>query len=182
MSAAASSSSSSSPPVQDKEEVIITLCAQDGTTTRVARAVCDRSKLVVNMVEEVGEGEEAMVPLVNVDSAMLTHVVDYLEHYHGGEEPVKVPRPMPKPLKDIASEWDMEFLERFDLEGLYALTLAANFMDIKPLIKLATACIYDRYIRGKGAQEIRDTFGLEDDLTEEDKATIREENRWCEEV
>ena len=180
MSAAASSSSS--PPVPEKEEVFVVLCAEDGTTLRVPMAVCERSRLVVNMVEAVEEGEEVMVPLPEVDVATLRHVVDYLEHYHGGEEPVKVPRPMPKPLKDIASEWDMEFLERFDLEGLYALTLAANFMDIKPLIKLATACIYDRHIRGKGAEEIRETFGLEDDLTEEDKAAIREENRWCEEV
>ena len=178
MSAAASSSS----PVPEKGEVFVTLCASDGTTIRVPGAVCERSRLVVNMMEEVREGEETMVPLFDVDHAMLRHVVDYLEHYHGGEEPAKVPRPMPKPLRDIASEWDMEFLERFDLEGLYAVTLAANYMDIKPLIKLATACIYDRYIRSKSAEEIRETFGLEDDLTEEDKAAIREENRWCEEV
>jgi len=36
-------------------------------------------------------------------------------------------------------------------------------------------------IKGKTPEEIRNTFDIVDDLTEEEKEQIRKENEWCEE-
>lgn len=37
-------------------------------------------------------------------------------------------------------------------------------------------------IKGKSPEEIRRTFGIENDFTPEEEAQIREENRWAEEA
>ena len=58
--------------------------------------------------------------------------------------------------------------------------MAANYLDIKPLLDLATAkvaCV----IRAMTVPEIREYFGIENDFTPEEEAQILEENRWAEE-
>ena len=36
-------------------------------------------------------------------------------------------------------------------------------------------------IKGKTAEEIRKTFNIKNDFTEEEEAAVRKENQWCEE-
>lgn len=181
---------------------------------------------------EFEAGEENLVPLPNITTETLEHVVDYL-NFHRDDPAVKIERPLKKDLYEIISDWDREFLERFELQGLFDIVLVravlwmttcffcfsllhefvslfvfvnfwrtrawllfgsttrlmvvcttqgANYLDIKPLLRLGCAQIYSKYIRGQSPEKIRETFGLPDDLTKEDQDRIREENRWCEEA
>jgi S-phase kinase-associated protein 1 len=53
-------------------------------------------------------------------------------------------------------------------------------MDIKPLLDLTCAKVAS-FMKGKTAEEIRKRFNIENDLTPEEEAAIRAENKWAEE-
>lgn len=157
------------------------LQSKDGGSIVILKSVGEQSKFISNVAEEFEAGEENLVPLPNITTETLEHVVDYL-NFHRDDPAVKIERPLKKDLYEIISDWDREFLERFELQGLFDIVLGANYLDIKPLLRLGCAQIYSKYIRGQSPEKIRETFGLPDDLTKEDQDRIREENRWCEEA
>lgn len=93
--------------------------------------------------------------------------------------------PPPQPLrsnnmKDIVPEWDAAYVD-IDQEQLFELLLAANYLDIAPLLNLVSAKVAT-LIKGKTAEEIRRTFNIRNDFTPEEEAQVREENRWAEEL
>ncbi|KAI1718319.1 skp1 family, dimerization domain-containing protein [Ditylenchus destructor] len=58
------------------------------------------------------------------------------------------------------------------------LLTAANYLDIKHLYMYGCQKLAER-IKDKSPEEIRAMFGLEDDLTPEDKDEIKKQNVWC---
>ena len=58
--------------------------------------------------------------------------------------------------------------------------MAANYLDIKKLLDLCCKNVANM-IKGKTAEEIRKTFNIKNDFTEEEEAAVRKENQWCEE-
>lgn len=63
---------------------------------------------------------------------------------------------------------------------LFELILAANYMDIKYLLDLTCAKVASM-IKGKTPDQIRKTFGIVNDFSEEEEAAVRAENKWAEE-
>ncbi len=131
------------------------------------------------MVEDGDEDEE--YPLLNVKSAILNKVVEYC-NYHK-EVPAEE---ITKPLRSAnlaecnVSEWDIEYVN-IEKEILFELILAANYMDIKPLLDLCCAKVASM-IRGKTVEQIRSEFNIVNDFTPEEEARVREENKWCEDA
>jgi S-phase kinase-associated protein 1 len=82
-------------------------------------------------------------------------------------------------MAEHVQEWYANFVD-IDQEKLFELILAANFMDIKPLLDLTCAAVAS-LIKGKTPEEIRKTFNIVNDFTPEEEAAVREENKWCEE-
>jgi len=81
---------------------------------------------------------ESEIPLPNVKKSVLEQVVKYL-NYHA-ENPAKE---IEKPLKsanmsEVVSKFDAAFVD-VEQEALFELILAANYMDIKPLLDLSCA-------------------------------------------
>ena len=66
-------------------------------------------------------------------------------------------------------------------EILFELILAANYMNIKPLLDLTCATVASM-IKGKTPEEIRKIFNIVNDFTAEEEAQIREDNKWCEDA
>ena len=130
------------------------------------------------MIEDGGEDE---CPLPNVKSAILKKVIDYCT-YHKDKPADQIS----KPLKSAnlaecnVSEWDIEYVN-IDKEILFELILAANYMDIRPLLDLCCAKVASM-IRGKTVEQIRSEFNIVNDFTPEEEARIREENKWCEDA
>ena len=58
--------------------------------------------------------------------------------------------------------------------------MAANYLDIKPLLELSCAKVASQ-IKNKSVKEIRQYFNIENDFTPEEEQQIQEENRWAEE-
>lgn len=80
---------------------------------------------------------------------------------------------------DDISAWDAKFCE-VDQSTLFNMILAANYLDIKPLLDLTCKCVANM-IKGKTPEEIRQTFNIKNDFTPEEEEQIKKENEWCEE-
>mmetsp|Transcript_20829 Transcript_20829/g.21139 ORF Transcript_20829/g.21139 Transcript_20829/m.21139 type:complete len:96 (+) Transcript_20829:578-865(+) len=90
-----------------------------------------------------------------------------------------------KPLKsaimsEVVQKWYADFVN-VEQVLLFELILAANYMDIKPLLDLTCATVASM-IKGKTPEEIRQTFNISNDFSPEEEAQVREENKWCEEA
>lgn len=131
------------------------------------------------MVEDGDPDEE--YPLPNVKSAILSKVIEYC-NYHKDSPPEEISKPLRSAnLSECnVSEWDIEYVN-IEKEILFELILAANYMDIKPLLDLCCAKVASM-IRGKTVEQIRSEFNIVNDFTPEEEARVREENKWCEEA
>ena len=74
---------------------------------------------------------------------------------------------LPSPSEQERKAFDERFI-RIDTRRLCELTSAADALDMKPLVDLASRALA-RLIEGKTPEQIRATFHLPDDLTEEEK-------------
>jgi len=76
------------------------------------------------------------------------------------------------------SEWDSKFIQ-VDQEMLFEIILAANYLDIKPLLDVGCKTVANM-IKGKQPEEIRKLFNITNDFTPEEEEQIRRENEWAE--
>ena len=118
---------------------------------------------------------------------LLTQVLEYCEHHRGERLPTTDAESQDETRKrttDI-SEWDQKFIA-VDQEMLFEIILAANYLDIKPLLsvlvdsKPLTFLIYffdsdvgcktvANMIKGKTPEEIRKLFNIVNDFTPEEE-------------
>jgi len=88
------------------------------------------------------------------------------------------PREIEKPIKsnrmaDLVDSFDAKFCE-VGQEIMFKLLLAANYMDIKPLLLLMCAKVAS-LLKGKTPQQIRKTFNIRGDYTPEEEEEVRNE-------
>lgn len=74
-------------------------------------------------------------------------------------------------------QWDTHFLETLDLTQKLYLAAAADYLEIQSLIKLLVDFLVT-LIKGKTPEEIRETFGLPNDLTPQDIEEINKDTVW----
>jgi S-phase kinase-associated protein 1 len=160
-------------------ERLVHLVSQEGEQFEVPLDVATMSELVKTMYDsEQPEDEVQEMPLPNVKSSILSKVIEFFNHYK--EDPMTE---IEKPLKssnmnEVVQEWYADFVN-VDQETLFELILAANFMDVKPILDLTCATVASM-VKGKTPEEIRQHFNIVNDFTPEEEAQIREENKWCE--
>lgn len=145
-------------------------------TVEVSLDVANMSLTIKNMLEDLAGGgvTDVSIPLNNVTSKVLTKVIEYCKHHV--ENPTKLDTDKSK--EDI-SPWDKQFAG-VDQATLFELILAANYLDIKPLLDLTCKTVANM-IKGKTPEEIRKTFNIKNDFTPEEEEKVRKENEWCEE-
>eukprot|EP01105_Mastigella_eilhardi_P025587 TRINITY_DN700_c0_g1_i1.p1 TRINITY_DN700_c0_g1~~TRINITY_DN700_c0_g1_i1.p1 ORF type:complete len:149 (+),score=56.20 TRINITY_DN700_c0_g1_i1:397-843(+) len=124
---------------------------------------------------DIGE-VAAPVPLPNVNFKILSKVVDYCKYHHENPSPDDKKEDS-KRLDDI-SPWDKKFTE-VDQDTLFQLILAANYLDIKPLLDLTCKTVA-LMIKGKSPEEIRKTFNILTPTPEEEEE-VRKANPWLDE-
>ncbi len=155
--------------------------SKEGDAFPVPSNVAKMSELVRSMIDEEEEEENTPeIPLPNVKAAVLKKVIEFCTHYNS--EPMDE---IEKPLKSsnmsqVVQQWYADYVN-VDQALLFELILAANYMDIKPLLDLTCATVASM-IKGKTPEEIRRTFNITNDFSPEEEAQVREENKWCEEA
>merc|ERR1712203_1251682 len=100
--------------------------------------------------------------------------------YHHTNPAKEIEKPLKSAdMREVVSEWDANFVE-VDQETLFELILAANYMDIKPLLDLTCAKVASM-IKGRTPDEIRKIFNISSDFTPEEEIKVRADNPWLEE-
>jgi S-phase kinase-associated protein 1 len=89
---------------------------------------------------DVGESDNP-IPLPNVSSSVLKKVIEYCEHHKKDPEPTTAVDDLDDSRKKSTeiSDWDQKFIQ-VDQEMLFEIILAANYLDIKPLLFARALC------------------------------------------
>ena len=134
--------------------------------------------VVKSSLDRLGLQDEEVVPLPNVNAAILKKVIQWAS-YHKDDPPLPEDDENKEKRTDDISSWDADFL-KVDQGTLIELILAANYLDIKGLLDVTCKTVADM-IKGKTPEEIRKTFNIKNVFTPSEEEQVRKENEWCEE-
>lgn len=130
---------------------------------------------------------ECEVNMLNVSNQELRRIIDYCEYHVAGKgDKLKEVDPIEAPLKskdisEIVPEWYANFITPLCNDDVFKLMKAANYMHVETLIELCSAYIGTK-IKGKSPEEIRKTFGITADFTDEEKEAFKKEHAWIKET
>ena len=154
---------------------MITLVSSDGVKMQITAKAAQKSQLLKAILED--NSDDIELPLDNIKSNILKKIKEYLDHYQD-TEPKKIERPLASVnYHECVDTWDFEFIN-VDFDLIFEIILAANFMDIQPLLELASSKVAS-IIKGKTPEEIRKMIIGEKEFTPEEEEQIRKENQWC---
>ncbi|XP_043696690.1 SKP1-like protein 21 isoform X3 [Telopea speciosissima] len=137
----------------------IWLQTADGSIQEVEEEVAMFCPMICREIVQTGMGSSKNYAISlpqRVNPAILSLILDYCRFH-------QVPGRSNKERKSF----DEKFI-RIDTKRLCELTSAADSLQLKPLVDLTSRALA-RMIEGKTPEEIRETFHLPDDLTEEEK-------------
>ncbi len=123
----------------------IKLASSEGIEFTVEKKAAQLSVLLKNLLEDIGESEN-VIPLPNVSGHILERVIEWCVHHLNDPD---------------SKQFDSE-LTKLDKETLFELILAANYLDIKPLLDL-TCQTAANLIKGKTTEEIKKIFNIVDE-------------------
>jgi S-phase kinase-associated protein 1 len=157
----------------------VKLRSSDNQLFEVSVATARQSALIAQMLDDSSVDEE--IPLMNVKALILKKVIEYCE-YHQTRPAEEIQKPLKSTnLMDCGvSDWDFDYIS-VEQEILMELIMAANYLDVKPLLELSCAKVASM-IKGKTPEELRKTFNIVNDFTPEEEAQIREENKCFEDA
>lgn len=140
---------------------VVTLVSNDGQDFKVELSVANINVTLKNLIEDTGV--DVPVPLPNVKGATLRKVIEWCKLHQENPAGEKV-----------------GFLDGMERDDLFALSLAANYMDNAGLLELVCRAIANQ-IKGKTPEEICKHFDFPRVFTPEEEEQVRKENEWCEE-
>ncbi|KAK9763997.1 hypothetical protein K7432_008880 [Basidiobolus ranarum] len=155
---------------------MVILTSADGKEFTTDREVVQRSKVLRDMLEDVGETDQP-IPVPNVDSSVLEKVLEFCEYHRS--DPLDMDEESDdegNKIDDIL-DWDRKFIQ-VDVEMLKQLILASNYLDIKQLSDVSTKTAAS-LLKGKTPEEIRQLFGIENDFTPAEEEQLRRDNEWA---
>ncbi|CZR59091.1 probable SKP1-kinetochore protein complex CBF3, subunit D [Phialocephala subalpina] len=158
----------------------LTLVANDGQKMQVDRQVAEKSVLIKNMLDDLGDDAmlSAEIPIPNVNDTVLKKVIEWCEHHKADPAASNDDDSDSRKKTTDIDEWDQKFMQ-VDQEMLFEIILASNYLDIKPLLDVGCKTVANM-IKGKSPEEIRKTFNITNDFTPEEEEQIRRENEWAE--
>ncbi|KAH9906153.1 S-phase kinase-associated protein 1A [Xylariomycetidae sp. FL2044] len=165
--------------MSDAAPVMVRLQSNDNQQLEVEKVVAERSLLIKNMLEDLGDGVvNETIPIPNVTEPVLRKVIEWCEHHRNDPPTVADDESDNRKKTTDIEEWDQKFMQ-VDQEMLFEIILASNYLDIKPLLDVGCKTVANM-IKGKSPEEIRKTFNITNDFTPEEEEQIRRENEWAE--
>lgn len=139
----------------------VTLITNDNQEFTVEKRIAKECLTLKNIIEEVGTDES--IPLSDVSGKNLIKVVEYAKHFFE---------------KGTDENWEKEFCN-VEQSVLFEMILASNYLNYPSLLDLTCKTVANM-IKGKTPEEIRKTFDIANDFTEEEEEAVKKENEWCE--
>ncbi len=159
-----------------EEDIEIQIISSEGTKFNISKKAAQRSRILKGMIEDYPD--ETSFPFNTIKSNILEKAKEYLMHYKD-IEPDKIEIPLKSNnFKECVNDWDYQFLGD-DLDIIFDLLEAANYMDIKPLQELVSAYLGSN-IRGINSNKIFKDFEIEK-LTENEKNEMINDKKYLEE-
>ena len=142
------------------------LMCKDGEVLEVDVATAEQSVLIKGLIEDGGTDDE--IPIAQVNRPIMEKVIVFCEHARENPPP-EIEKPLSSTdLSQVVDAWHADYVN-VDQEMLFEVVMAANYLDIKPLLELSCAKVASM-IKGKSVQEIRQFFNIENDFTPEEEA------------
>jgi len=163
----------------------IKLRSSDGKVLTVDRALAKHMVTINNLLQDVSDSKDDApeIPVPTVDGQTLNNVIKYLTlHKDTGfaeAEQADDDEEQAYDSDDIEPA-DQKFVDELEQPELFALILAANFLEIKPLLTLGCKVVANLIKACKTVEEIRTKFGIQNDFTPEEEEQVKRENQWCE--
>ena len=154
----------------------IKLKSSDGKEIEISKKAASRSGLLKGIIEDFPDNTE--FPVNQVNGTILEKVKEYLVHYKD-EEPPKMEVPLKSTdFKQCVSEWDYNYLGE-DIDLIFNLINASNYMDIKPLLEISSAKLGSK-IKGTTSESVKKDFEIPE-LTKEENDQIMNLKKYLEE-
>ena len=156
----------------------IKLVTKEGKEIEITKKAAELSEFLKTTINDYPN--EASYPLNEIDEKNAEKIKEYLTHFDG-VPPAEIEKPLQSnEMKNLTDEWSAGFVDKISLEDLINLTVAANYMGINSLLDLCCAKIAS-LCKDKSEEEIFKTFNITENLTDEEKNKIKEENKWIDE-
>ncbi|CAL5062262.1 unnamed protein product [Urochloa decumbens] len=174
---------------------MITLISSDNERFEVAEAAATLSQTIRHMIED--GCTDGGVPLPNVTGKVLAMVIEYCNKHAPaatasaeaaageGSSSSSAAAGAAEGSSSSATVPSTEELKSFDdafvdveFPALFDLILAANYLDIKGLLDIASQKVADS-IKDKTPEQIREIFNIKNDFTPEEEEEVRRENQWA---
>jgi S-phase kinase-associated protein 1 len=158
------------------EKLVSIVTNQDGKMKHsVPLAHARMSGTIANMLDDIGDNVDSDIPIPNIKGLIMKKVVEFCQHHPDtplnptDEQQLEM---RTKPLEG----WDQDFV-RVPLATLFEMILAANFLDLKPMLDVTCKAVSEM-IKGKSPEDIKKIFGVEGDFTQEEKDQVLLDNPW----
>jgi S-phase kinase-associated protein 1 len=152
----------------------IKLISNDKESFELTRDLAVQSKMINNFIED-NEEDIIQIPLLNINKKNLQLIISFFEQY--SKEPMNtIPKPLNGKLSDHIQTWYTVFIDK-EYSELEELVIAANYMEIMPLIDLCCAKIAT-LIKDKPTEEIRKIFNIKNDFTPEEEEQLKKDNTY----
>lgn len=156
----------------------VTLISQEGQAVTTTRRACQASGFLKGLLEEMPDDEEiAPIGLETIDTATLQRAVVAME-LHAAEPMATIERPLRTSMEKAVGPKFANMVTTLSDEDLIKLMTAANFLNSEFLLDLTCAnlaCL----LTNKTVDEIRERWGLKDDLTPEEREKLKEMYGWA---
>jgi hypothetical protein len=158
--------------------VTLTLVSEEGERFNVDYKITQMCGLLRDMFEDNDNYAEE-VPLPNIPSKFLGDIIRYCEHYDFKKvATIPVPLPSNNLAKELADEWEVDFIAQYDLPAKIKMIEAANFLNINALFELACASVAAIF-KGKNYENIKKDLGIEEEAyTPEEEDEMQQRFPW----
>ena len=151
---------------------IVKLKSKDNQIYEISIDLLEKAKLISGIVDDASD-EDDTIFLREIDEINLIRIIDYLVHYQK-EEPKEIPKPFPDRTDDaflrsiLNDDWTFDYIQNMTLEESIHLINAADYLQIDGLINILAAKLAHEMCNCE-VEEARKKFGIEGDMTEEEK-------------
>ena len=160
--------------MEENEEIQISSC--EGNIYKISKKAAMRSGIIKGMIDDFPD--DISFPMKSIKGNILEKIKEYLMHYKD-EEPQKIEIPLKSNnFSECINNWDFNFLGN-DIDIIFDLLEAANYMDTKPLHELVSAYLGSN-IRGINSNSILKDFEIEK-LSDIEKQEILSDKKYLEE-